>query len=325
MLSPLLRALRNILGATADAVWGHMWGVGAEQKVIGTGLVGDDVLLPARARGKHHAAAWKANASEALGLVFEQTNRLALVSLIDEYEEVTVLLPLYQLLARLVVLPAQRETLGLYSTGDGTLQPHLVHHLLETIMDWWTPRRRPNPKLLEAALDLLSALVKGQPQVAAIVREWLAPMSVSVDDGTLALPDVISVMVQLLETGPTGARIAVAGCLTNIFKADNPQHSRDRVSLNLTNLNLLHAIAKLLRAEAIEERVKLCFVLGEWGCFNLLQRRSCRMTRGCKEQQQSRGVLRSSSACWWRWTRTRPEESWATTPRPACARERCWH
>lgn len=264
LLSLLLRALRNILGATADAVWGHMWGVGVEQKVVGTGLVGDDVLLPARARGKQRAATWMANANAALSLVFGPANRIALLSFITECEEASVLLPLFQLLARLIVLPSQRETVALYPTGDGSFQPFVIHRLQEIIMDWWSPGSRPNPKLLEAALDLLSALVKGQPDIATVARQWPeTDMDDTSDDGSPDPDKFTLVLVQLLETGPTGARIAVAGCLTNIFKADNRQHARDRVGLNLTNLNLLSVIAKLLRAEAIEERVKLCFVLGE--------------------------------------------------------------
>lgn len=51
--------------------------------------------------------------------------------------------------------------------------------------------------------------------------------------------------------------------LTNILKADKGYHVRDRLSLNRTNGNLLNVIVKLLRTEAVEERVKLCFVLGE--------------------------------------------------------------
>lgn len=35
-----LRALRNVLIATADMAWGNMWGVGRERRVVGTGLVG---------------------------------------------------------------------------------------------------------------------------------------------------------------------------------------------------------------------------------------------------------------------------------------------
>lgn len=255
MLPPILRGLRNVLGATADAVWGHMWGVGAEQKVVGTGLVGDDVLRPARVR-KGRASQWRADAVSALGIVFEPANRTALLSLIDVHPDNNhILLPLYQLLARLIALPSHREAFAPAS------EPFVIHHLLETLCDCWSRGRRPQPRLLEAALDLLAALVKGQPNIATVVREWDVSGVLDPDD-TAAATGVIGLLVQLLETGPPGVRIAVANCLTNIIKADKGFHARDRVTLNLTNLNLLNVVIKLLRTEAVEERVKLCFVLG---------------------------------------------------------------
>lgn len=210
MLAPVLRALRNILAATADTLWGHNWGVGAEQKVVGTGLVGDDVLHPARVRGKARAAAWRADASTALGLVFEPENRVALLTLVDVHEEPNVLLPVYQLLARLTQRSAHRAALGFHSMDGEEVPASLVEHLLRTMMAWRTPGQRPNPKLLEAALDLLSALVKGQPRIATFVRNWSVGLNVTGDDG-IPVPDVVAVLGMLLETGPPGVRIAVAG------------------------------------------------------------------------------------------------------------------
>jgi hypothetical protein len=84
LLPPVLRALRNLLVSTADLVWGHMWGVGAERRVVATGLVGMDLNEEHEAAGVAGAAgqgkgkgvagkgeAWKGQASSALGLVFE--------------------------------------------------------------------------------------------------------------------------------------------------------------------------------------------------------------------------------------------------------------
>ncbi|GMK56304.1 hypothetical protein CspeluHIS016_0301440 [Cutaneotrichosporon spelunceum] len=260
MLAPVLRALRNILAATADTLWGHNWGVGAEQKVVGTGLVGDDVLHPARVRGTERAAAWRVDANTALGLVFEPENRVALLALIEAQPEPNVLLPIYQLLARLTQRSSHRAALGLHGADGEEVPASLVDHLLETMIDWRSPGQRPNPKLLEAALDLLSALVKGQPRIATYVRQWSAGINIAADDG-IAVPEVVTILGELLETGPAGVRIAVAGCLTNILKADKGHHVRDRLGLNRTNNDLLHVIVKLLRTEATEERVKLCFVL----------------------------------------------------------------
>jgi hypothetical protein len=89
LIPHLLRALRNVQVSIADVVWGHMWGVGFEQKVIGTGLVGMDLDdreesegskgPVGRDKGKGKAKAselgdygsWKSEARRALGLVFE--------------------------------------------------------------------------------------------------------------------------------------------------------------------------------------------------------------------------------------------------------------
>jgi hypothetical protein len=73
LLASALRALRNVLLTTADLVWGHVCGVGAEQKVVDTGLIGDDGVDVGR-KGKGvmgKSTGWKANGSKALSLVFE--------------------------------------------------------------------------------------------------------------------------------------------------------------------------------------------------------------------------------------------------------------
>lgn len=73
LIPPLLRALRNLLVSTADLAWGHMWGVGAERKVVGTGLVGEDTLREAEGKreGVPRGRRWRVEASRALALVFE--------------------------------------------------------------------------------------------------------------------------------------------------------------------------------------------------------------------------------------------------------------
>jgi hypothetical protein len=75
LLPPLLRALRNLLVTTADLVWGHLWGVGAEKRVISTGLFGDEVP-DGETSGKGKAVAgktrsWRAEGVHSLGLCFE--------------------------------------------------------------------------------------------------------------------------------------------------------------------------------------------------------------------------------------------------------------
>lgn len=296
LLPALLRALRNVLGSTAEVLWGHMWGVGAEQKVVGTGLVGDDVLRPARVRSKAKAAQWRSDAANALVLVFEDANRHALLSLITLYPEPAVVLPLYQLLARVIALPSHRELLGIEDSGMGGAGgrcPFLLEHLLEMITEWHD--HRTNPKLLEAALELVAALVKGQPVIARHIRSYNSPDDDGHDSESGAgAPEVISVLTQLMETGTSSVRIAVASCLTNIIKADKGGHMRDRVSDRLTNRNLLDVIIKLLRTEEIEERVKLCFVLGRLARSSSTnaQRPWCRTTSGCRRRRQTRGVRR---------------------------------
>lgn len=51
--------------------------------------------------------------------------------------------------------------------------------------------------------------------------------------------------------------------LTNVIKADKGSRAYERVRSTVMNLQLLDVIVKLLRREGLEERVKLCFVLGE--------------------------------------------------------------
>ena len=73
LLASLLRAIRNLSVTTADLVWGHMWGVGAEKKVVGTGLVGDDLALETGGKGKEVVGKgknWRVEAIRALSSCF---------------------------------------------------------------------------------------------------------------------------------------------------------------------------------------------------------------------------------------------------------------
>lgn len=73
LIPPLLRALRNLLVSTADLAWGHIWGVGAERKVVSTGLVGEETSSPTETKGKRlpQVKGWKAETRQALSLIFE--------------------------------------------------------------------------------------------------------------------------------------------------------------------------------------------------------------------------------------------------------------
>lgn len=98
VLPSLTRALRNLLLATADLVWGHIWGVGSETEVVSTGLVGLDEDQGARSdlrgltgidedggspRDKALEGLWEGEtalaASLTLGLVFEVSLGLTLM------------------------------------------------------------------------------------------------------------------------------------------------------------------------------------------------------------------------------------------------------
>lgn len=76
LLPHILRALRNILVATADVTWGHLRGVVVPQKIVKTGLEdADDTSespVPRSPKGKEVVGRdWKTEARQALGLVFE--------------------------------------------------------------------------------------------------------------------------------------------------------------------------------------------------------------------------------------------------------------
>jgi hypothetical protein len=62
--------------------------------------------------------------------------------------------------------------------------------------------------------------------------------------------------------------------LTNIIKADKGSRTSERVRSTVLNLQLLDVVVKLLRSEATEERVKLCFVLGGSTMITLTDRPS---------------------------------------------------
>ncbi|WWD00304.1 hypothetical protein V866_007215 [Kwoniella sp. B9012] len=272
ILPHLLRALRNILVSTADMIWGHMWGVGAERKVVGTGLVGEQEI--ADTKGKQAVGkGWKGEAIKALSLVFEPNNLSTLLSLLETHSDPQVLLPLYQLLSRLVALPSHRSALLSYAPSPSTSTvelPFIIQHLLNTVI-WLTPSsggsfyttRKPNTKLIEASLDLLAALVKGQPALSIAIRSWnLYDNTRNIEDEDGARKsEFIGILLELVSSGPANTRIAAASCLTNVIKADKGIRPTDRLRSTAINYQLLDEIIKLLQSEGMEERIKLCFIL----------------------------------------------------------------
>ena len=266
-----------MLVSTADLTWGHMWGVGTERKVVSTGLVGEDIPDEVEVKGKRvpRPQKWRIEANRALGLIFEvsihhvqqltkqSSNLDTLLSLLTLHPNRQILLPLYQLLARLVALPRHREALARWTpvtktessqpgpsflrlsdqtgplfstpvrastTHPSSQVPFILDHLLVTITvsssDFLGSSsshvsQRPNHKLLEATFDLLAALIKGQPSLASMVRSWTIASSrkdtANVDLGTddqderLSPSDFVGLCVDLLHSGPTAVRIAVAG------------------------------------------------------------------------------------------------------------------
>ena len=73
LIAPLVRALRNVLFSTADLSWGQMWGVGAEKKVVSTGLLGYELIPAPEGKGKATdlELGWRNHANRALAMVFE--------------------------------------------------------------------------------------------------------------------------------------------------------------------------------------------------------------------------------------------------------------
>lgn len=157
--------------------------------------------------------------------------------LIQQYPDNQVLLPLYQLFSRLIALPSHREALlrwrppSAYSSNSSagpsilrlnvaatapTNTPYILDHLLTTIsLSHASPSRRANTKLLEASLDLLAALVKGQSALSTNIRLWTSDLGDvlredEVDQNDFPLPRFISILVDMLLQSPTPVRIASA-------------------------------------------------------------------------------------------------------------------
>ena len=69
------RALRNLLVSTADLMWGSVWGIGGEKKVVSTGIRSDGTVVnaererEARVTGKDRD--WRRLAHKALKAPFE--------------------------------------------------------------------------------------------------------------------------------------------------------------------------------------------------------------------------------------------------------------
>lgn len=276
VLPSVLRALRNILVSAADAVWGHVWGVGAERKVIGTGLVGGDLKHVAE-KGKGVSVrkdVWRYEATKALSSVFEVRapspvperrshltlqfmNLSTLLSVLQTHDHPQIVLPIYQLLSRLVVLPSHREALARWETSHGDIDnaragpsglrlidpagsmlfpipsppksgsPFILQHLVDIVVH--STSRKVTPKALEAALELLAALVKGQHALAGTVRSWMSDghneeyfdsvmppgspfpgLRSPTFEKEPRLPEMFTLLLDLMATSGTSVRIAAA-------------------------------------------------------------------------------------------------------------------
>jgi hypothetical protein len=77
---------------------------------------------------------------------------------------------------------------------------------------------RRNPKLLEAALELLAAMVKGEADLAARVRDWASLSGRSsvleseavIEEEDKQIPGFLGDLVQMMTSSGTGVRIAAA-------------------------------------------------------------------------------------------------------------------
>nr|AAV98491.1 BSP2 [Cryptococcus neoformans var. neoformans] len=277
-LTALLRALRNVLVATADMVWGQVWGVGAEKKVVGTGLVGENVLreTPAdRSRDKY----WRNDAIAALTVVFEPGNLSILLSLLSSSNH-QVVLPVYQLFSRLVALPSnlqalvswispEQPTASPLQSSKADLNPwstfFILSHLLINIIepDNELFDRHSRPKLMEAYLDLLGAIAKGDSGICGEIRQWLPPYKGdkvnAIDDRQLEV-----VVPHILETAKSthrAVRLAAIGW---------------RIPHEDITEQILNDLMRLLQTDDQEERVKLNFILAALVSDEpVLQRSAC--------------------------------------------------
>ncbi|KAL7423599.1 hypothetical protein Q5752_001180 [Cryptotrichosporon argae] len=260
VLAPVLRALRNVLSQTADLLWGHMRGVGVEQRVVGTGLVGDIGAVPTqrgvdslaklhgdgqsceptgeRGKGKGHSY-WKTDAADALELVFEPDNLAALLRVMQQTTDPRVLVPLYHMLARLALLPRHRTALLVWrpttaATSTWAPIPPSSFLLDKLAVSLQTMRA---PKMLEAVLELFAVLV--QDPIASAAQG----------------DKVVRVLEDLVVNASVGVRIAAAGCLTSVLRAES-----QRASVS-TKLQILRTVQQLFADASGEDKIKLCFVL----------------------------------------------------------------
>lgn len=147
------------------------------------------------------------------------------MTLIHQNDDPQILLPLYQLLSRLIALPSHREALARWipptssssssSTGSSSTspKPFILTHLLDTIsIAHGAPGgRKANGKILEAALDLLAAVVKGRPLFAQFARRYNPDGEECEDerDGS----GIVTCLMDILVSSPKAVRIASANWL----------------------------------------------------------------------------------------------------------------
>jgi hypothetical protein len=155
----------------------------------------------------------------------------ALLSLLSTSPSPQIALPLYQIFARLISQPSHRRLLAAWkpASSDDPTSPrpdrhpvpttYLLAHLAEVVTN-----PKANSKVLEAALDLLAALVKDEGSLAgdlcfycqddSDLKAWRSTTATTQDISRLYAAiqgSNVGRLVHIFETGQTPVQIAAAG------------------------------------------------------------------------------------------------------------------
>jgi hypothetical protein len=153
------------------------------------------------------------------------------LSLLNTSSSPQIALPLYQIFARLISQPSHRQILASWKpaqSDDPTLyepshdlvpSTYLLAHLAEIVNN-----PKTNTKILEAALDLLAALVKDESSLAGdlcffcqddsdlrALRSRSATIKEISRESAAIHGSNVPKLVQIFETGQTPVQIAAAG------------------------------------------------------------------------------------------------------------------
>ncbi|WVQ76763.1 hypothetical protein IAR50_006437 [Cryptococcus sp. DSM 104548] len=279
------RSLRNTILSAADILWGDLWGVGPEGQIISTGLEtgANDAFQP------ENDLIYSDSIARCLTHILKPAHAPKLLSLFQHHDP-QISLPIFHIFTRLSGFPPHRQCILSWTTSSsenpssvsammpstqGIEHPSrslVVGHVLSTFerQQRVESSQLIDVKLGEASLELLAALIHGEPVFANFVRNHPGFAPVTFESRDHVTESTSTLLTRHLDALVHGSqrrlRLAALSCLISLIKSglnnrmDSSHYYQSSKACAMTQ-HLLEDIGRLLLSADLEERIRLNFLL----------------------------------------------------------------